>query len=732
MTGKADRLYWRVPAESKQRSGAERPEQVAAVVVLTLVALVSCWQFVAPGHPTTVDAWPHLVRTSIVADALRHGFQPFWSFMFYSGYPHLRFYSPLFYFLTGPVAAASSALFGVQVVLLVLHLLSILGMYLYLRSAFDPTAAALGALVYALVPWRVRHITSLANYPQAVLYVVLPFGFMVARRLVRRPGPQSAAVLGLMAGVAVMAHFVYAAAVLVIVAAYLLIVERQSRAGSVLRHSLVAAGLAAGLSASLLVPFFVEYKTHVYPSLKFAVSGPDPLVCLGFVSRSGGFVGGYLGLSNVGLAFCGLAALLSRRNTRRLGWLALAGIVSAVGLAFVGPRLGSGALTTGFGLLPERWFALLVFFFGILAAAAADFVRVRLSEPNWMRVGLLALLAGLVLADCLRFQFPVQRVSTQEMLAGREEQYRTVARQHPTKVLDVCVPNDVIDDVARNSVYPAMGFLYGGLPTPLGPHYHQFAPRSMAYVLPLVNLIAGDLGNPEIGVISPASVKAAALLGVSHLLLLPRQYVIETERGDEEAFLLKSGIEWDQSSLSAGLSIASGATGSGLVLVASAVRPMSAERLVPNRSFYVADDWKMLLDTLRVEPEANRLNFIPLSAAGRAEELPGLPAVVVLSTEMSHQVVRLDVVTSCDCYLRLALSYYPELRVRLNSKVVPFQETKDHFIVIRCPDGRHRIEVSSPLTPLRQGTILVSIVSLLGTLVMILLPFRSRIAAGRD
>src|SRR5512143_3728283 len=89
------------------RNAPRRTVPAATAIPLFLLAAgtaVSCYVFVASGHPLTVDVWPHLSRMKMVYEALREGHSPFWSFMFYSGYPALRFYSPLFYFTGGVIA----------------------------------------------------------------------------------------------------------------------------------------------------------------------------------------------------------------------------------------------------------------------------------------------------------------------------------------------------------------------------------------------------------------------------------------------------------------------------------------------------------------------------------------------------------------------------------------------------------------------------------------------------
>ena len=132
-----------------------------------MAAALSSYPFIAPGHPYTVDTWPHLARQSIVYHAIKEGFSPFYTFMYYCGFPALRFYSPLFSFLGGPLTllTGGNLLLALRILLVASHLVSALAMYLYLRrseaqgkkkgevAGFGP---ALGAIVYDAVPELVQ------------------------------------------------------------------------------------------------------------------------------------------------------------------------------------------------------------------------------------------------------------------------------------------------------------------------------------------------------------------------------------------------------------------------------------------------------------------------------------------------------------------------------------------------------------------------------------------------
>jgi hypothetical protein len=132
-----------------------------------------------------------------------------------------------------------------------------------------------------------------------------------------------------------------------------------------------------------------------------------------------------------------------------------------------------------------------------------------------------------------------------KLLAVREEIHPIVTSEPHARLLDLNTPEPRIDDVSRTLWLPAVGVIYGGLPTPLGLPYHQYAPRSMLHVYPWVDYIAGELGDTTMKAISDNTHKALALMGASHFITLPTP--IRTNGADSGPFvlMLKNGTDWD-------------------------------------------------------------------------------------------------------------------------------------------------------------------------------------------
>ncbi len=725
--------------KQRQETGPDpRIARMVPVAILVLAVLASCLPFLTPGHPFTFDVWPHLARQQIVYESLRDGFSPWYSFMFYSGYPHLRFYSPLFYVLGGLLSflTRGNILSALRILLVGVQLLSGGAIFMYLkRRSGDVTAAALGTLVYVLIPWRVRHIAVLANYPMALCYLFLPLLFLAFDRLVDRPGRRTGLLVGLVLVLSALSHVVYVAFAL------LFLVLHQAagrfaafRTGRLQLKYLVPAGLAAlGLSAFFIIPFLAEYRSHVFPNPVLSMPVPDLLVILGLKSGVSGYTGGYLGLSVIALVAVAVGSLFLRaRAAPRAQLPDVIGIGASLVLAFIIPLLGPGLSFLTIGLLPERLLLFFVFFAAGLACSGYAFLRARVPFFRTRPVLLFCILAALLAIDCLPSHLRVRYPDKKNFLAVKPEIYGLIANQKPSKTLDLNIPVDRIDEPIRTQAYPAMGFVFGGLATPLGPQYHQFAPRSMLYAYPWINRIAAGLADTTMRVLDSGSLKALYLLGVSHLVMEPGTVTVEQDGTEYAALLVKEGVAWDTRFVQPQKKphLVSGATGAGLVLVSTVIRPLPPASRVQSGAYRIAGDWQELLDMLRIDPGRKRVNFIPVAADREYDSLPGQAAVEVRDVAIRNQDVKLKVRTDCDCFLRLALSFYPELRVLVDGRETEFHETRDHFMYLRCPAGTHTIEVTAPLTPIRRVMLVVSILTLAACLVMLLVP--ERLDTGRQ
>lgn len=752
--------------------------------------LASGYVFLSPGCPAAIDIWPHLVRQQVVYESVKAGHSPFYTFLFYCGYPILRFYGPGFAFLGALVALIlrGNQLAALKLLLFILHVFSATAMFFYLRYRTRCLARSctpdvhpssfithhfpvlLGTLAYSLLPWRISNLIYEANYPQALIYVLLPLSFLTLEALLDRPGLRRAALLGLALGAAFVSHLIFAAYLalfLGISIPFLLADKRQAlleRADPGPRQSspwpflLLACLLALLLAGFFLLPFLAEYRSHSFPQLSLNLRPQSPLLLLRPWTRAGGFSGRYLGIVSTVLLILSIVLLLIRRpsashsrfDVRHSPFSStpfFIGLLISLFLVFVSPRFGPTQALLNAGLPAERFLLFFAFFSAMLvglgcsrflaagmhadtspslgndpAPAQAEPTAAAPTPPTKNRRPVLALVALLlVLADSVPHLLNFRHKSAADLFPVRSEAYPLLSWQEPVRVLDLPAPDDKIDDYARLAVYPAVGYLLANLPSVLGPPYHQFAPRSMLYVYPWANLVATDLGDASIRQLSAQTVKAIHLMGISHIISLPA--VLSTDSGGV-AVISKDGIEWDDRYLVADRNppLLLGRTGAGLAIASNCVCPVSREQLIPTKTFLYAQDWMQLLDALQIIPSLHLLDFIPVTPEQQMETLPGLPSLEVLSTTVQHHRVSIELAAETNCFVRLALSFYPELSVRLDGRPIEFYETKDHFIWLRFPAGYHRLEVTCSLTPLRRLTLLLSATALLLCLAAVLVP----------
>jgi hypothetical protein len=732
----------------RTRKDTRRPARAASLFptaagLVALSAVLSCHLFVMRGHPSSVDVWPHLARQDIVYHALRQGFSPFYTFMFYSGFPALRFYSPLFYFLSGPLTllTGGNLLLALRILLVLLHLMSGLVMYVYLlkrEGSGDRTETgagygpALGAIVYLIVPWRTAYIAGSANYPQALVYVLLPLAFLALESVLKKRGGRqgmneamrAGMLLGLWVGLLFLAHLVYAIFTLLLLVVWWAMAGGMRRGARQWRALGAAAPSGIGISAFFLVPFVVEQASHRFPITHLNLPVPDLLVLLGFKARVGGYGGVSLGLSILLMMMAACWAVSLRRRFRHQV-PALVGLAVSLVLTFAPMLLKEKQYLITAGLPPERFLLLVVFFFALLVPNAYELVRGALSKrgvsPGLVFVVMVVVAMLDYLLSTSHFFYP----SRNPYMAVREDVYPIVRGEPHARILDLDMQQSRIDDPSRTSRLPTVGVIYGDLPTPLGLPYHQYAPRSMLHVYPWVDYIAAEIADTTHAVISVTMHKALALMGVSHLITLPTVVSV-----NGAPFLtLKQSMDWDDRFVKAERlpPLAIGMTHQWLVLAANRVRPLAPDSLAADYTFIVARNWRRLLDTLQLDDSSHCLSFVPTPAGGASDSLPGLPGLVIDSTRIRHPEVVTGFRATTDCFLRVAVSYYPELEVRLDGKPVPFFETADHFTYIRCPAGAHVLRVNARLGGLRIATLLLSLVSLPVVVVLILRRRRNRL-----
>ena len=697
-------------------------------LALLVIAILASQSIIYSGYSVGIDAWPHFVRTKFVYDWLKQGEFPFFSFFFYSGYPALRFYSPLLYLIAGIFAffLGGQVFWAMKLVLFLTNILSGFIFYWFLKEiGKDSFQSFLGAIVYLLIPWRIHYGAGIGTYPLFLIYLFLPFAFIALERLIKKPSLKNSIVFGLSLTLLILSHLIYALWSFLFLFLWFLC----SKQWRTVLYGIPALFLAFFNSAFFLLPFILKYKIYTFPQIYEKLPPLNPLVLLGFLSETGGYTGFYLGLSVILLI--GLAIYYRIRQKEIGKDMAIVGLILSLLLTFISAVLQSSESLLTAGLPPQRFLTFFVFFAGILIIDGYIFLRDKLFNSSIMGKvvpshnpggNAFYLLLLIIIFDCLpRAIFPAYE-KKEELLGLRDEIYEILKHRPVTKLVDIDIPTEGIDIVKRVCKFPAFGFLFSNSPTVYGPPYHQFASKNMLYVYPWINSLADDLGDSTTSVLSDNSLKIIRLCGISHIITLPTLVGWGT---DSTLVCLKDGLIWDNRFILAGAKppLAIGEYPQNPLFLASNVKKtLPAEKLIKEKSFYIADDWQKVLEAIEINHEQGSCNFIPITEDSKAESLPGAePEIKVGNFSISHHEITAELISSKECFIRVAASYYPELKVQIDENNLEPAETKDHFLTFLLPAGRHQIRIYSNWDIIDKYSLYLSLIAILFTLSIILL-----------
>lgn len=683
----------------KVKVSEKKIKRVRKEYIIFLIAIFfTGYLFLAPGHPTTGDTWPHLVRQKIIYQSLKENFSPFFTFYFYSGYPILQFYSPLFFFITGlfSLLTFGNLIFSLKMAVFILHILSALAIFYYLKKETNNLfLTLLGSLAYLAVPWRILYIASFGNYPLSLIYLLLPLIFLYLDKSFLETNIKNFFILGFFISLIFLSHIFYAVYSLIFIILYFFL-KRYKFSFKLIFTFLIF----FSTSLFFLLPFLLEYRKYLYPQPQLNLPPPNLLVLFGLKQEIGGYTGTYFGISIFILSILGIIGLGISH------WKSILWLISLL-LTFLLPFLERYTGFLSAGLPPQRFLVYLIFFSAILIPNGFEYLysKLKLSEKI-----LFYFLSILILLDCLPSTIKLRYAEKENFLAVREEIYELLSYKKVFKVLDIDIPDEKIDNFRRLCRYPACNFLYGNLPSPLGPPYHQFAPKNMLYTYPFVNYLSKELTDTLSRYLSNDFLKISTLLGITQIITLPTLL----GSGEEETYvLLKSGIEWDDQFLVGGAQppLVYGETKLPIILISNVKKPMKREKIIKKGTFFIASDWQDFLKSLTIDYEKGEINFIPILEEDAYESLPFKGEIKIYDYSLKHNEIQIEYELTNPNFLRLPISYYPYLKIYLNNQEIPFYETKDHFIYLKSKEGKYILRVKFNLPPLRKYTLIFSLIS---------------------
>ncbi len=259
----------------------------------------------------------HIGYAWIASEAFTQGEIPIWTNYFGAGGPYCQFYGFLFFYMTGAVDQLFSDLeFSLKFIMGVSHVISGIGMYLFVRTLLNRQAGFMAAMAYVMCVWHTQQVLIMGRLPLSVFYALLPFPFYFFERLKARTLKLGSAMAGgVTLGMLAFTHPGYAFWATGLFVLYVCIriwTDTDRRATrDVCWHSLLLLTGGLVLGAYLTLPMWLE-RENVRLYKGFDLSGfPDPtlgqlLVWSNYRFRlfsieANHWYGGYLGLSLITL-----------------------------------------------------------------------------------------------------------------------------------------------------------------------------------------------------------------------------------------------------------------------------------------------------------------------------------------------------------------------------------------------------------------------------------------------
>lgn len=699
------------------------------LMLLVIACLLCCrYYFARGGLAWAGDANFHIGYAWIASQAFSQGEIPIWTNYFGTGGPYCQFYGFLFFYVTGAVDVVFSDLeFSLKIVMGLSHVISGIGMYLFVRTLFNRQAGFIAAIAYVTCVWHMQQVLIMGRYPLSLFYALLPFPFFFYERLrVSTPWLSSAMGGGLTLGLLAFAHPGYAFWATALFGLYVCVRLWSNRDRRAIRALcgrsllLLLGGLAFG--AYLTLPIWTE-RADVGLRSGLDLSGlPDPtwgqlLIWSNYRIRlfpvdSSHWYGGYLGLSLITLALVGFASSLViwlRRTSRHRddspdyagiraplpadlpakSWGAATCLILSLLLVFGyrWPLIGSLSVVQAFNA--GRYLLFVAFFLcamvGVGSVALVGFFR-----GHDRRVTVFTVLLLVVFTDLgpPTFQQPYILGSELErpQLVGTEA--TGFLRSEAARFANGEIPN-IRNYFATDTEYRPLAISYlpisTGLVTFLG-LYNEALLATTIFCQPLEKLLNSAIRKAE-KLESPGTHDFGPLRD--------GLYLLNTRRFMARHSNQRELLVWNVPDVSP-VVVSSKIAGWDLSL-ASRADTQAQKALI------------RLVKAMGVNHVKNTCYQILLAGYKGRENLGTSPSVQVLEHRTWNQRVEMVVRTSDSCFARLAYAYYPYLRVTVNGNEVAAYQTAGSFIAVRLSKGEHRIVLEPVLSPLRRGLLCLSL-----------------------
>lgn len=652
-----------------------------------IVTAVCAHIFFSSGHTFNLDGANHSLKSLMVYNSIKEGDFPLWSNLGHGGFTFLQFYPPLFYFLAGFLNLLfRNIIITIKTLGFLAQILSALTVYLLAKEiSGSRRAGIIAGLAYSLSPWHIFHIVIFARATHSFIYALLPLPIYFYERFRngKEPFLKAAIKAGFSLFLIISIQYGYAIFCTYFFILFTLLDSfRSPRPRPLLNNSkflLTSGVVAAGVGLFLLLPFITEVgnmsgKHYGKSFLDIKEFNVDSATFEALYTRRGGpvFHKGYIG---AGFALLSLLGAVEAFRRKRYALIALYGLA----IFFV-----LGHETFIYRYIPliytqqatERLIIYQIFFMAILAGLGWDiierFLQTRNNISYLIEFIFVLLLAVLIWDVSIMFNTvewnksyyglrPVYESLNKEMTARGDRKGR---------VYHLFVKSGM--DWMTNGVLQSIQVLENYAPSVCCLGFAYEIPRSGIF-------IEGGREWLRDEVLQYGALKNST----DFLHLMDTAYVIFV--GPDRKIKIFTFFPHTP------------------ILASGNVLSMSDQDKDPKELCRtIIPGMKLNKDTATAE------NLFSLEPIPDYQPLP-TPHIQLVDYRQTVNRTFLTVQSDQDTYLRISHAYYKYLELTLDEKSTPFYPSTLGFILVRFPAGTHTIEISPIFSPLRQVTMVFSL-----------------------
>ncbi|MFX1519582.1 MAG: hypothetical protein ACFFCD_06660 [Promethearchaeota archaeon] len=228
-----------------------------------LIAILANLTFIGPGY-IHADGISHSFKVWYLRESwLKGNFYPLWCPYWYSGYPFLEFYGPLFYVFAALLSLGSDWMVGSKLAIYFACIMSSLAMYglIYVITQ-DRSGSIVGGIAYTLTYYRFSLLTKYGHLASSLVLLFIPLIFLFFELAIKKEKHVFAMFAGLCWAGVFLSHQGAGYMTTLLVLFYLTMscaikfnFKNIRFIGSV---GLISMGVAFGISSFFIIPYFIN------------------------------------------------------------------------------------------------------------------------------------------------------------------------------------------------------------------------------------------------------------------------------------------------------------------------------------------------------------------------------------------------------------------------------------------------------------------------------------------